>query len=270
MKEKRGHTTKYTTKYRVRGQVTIFVIVAIVITAAALLIFLFYPKIKTTLGFGSQNPSEFLQNCLEDDLKEIVEIISLQGGSVEPEHYVVYNGEKIKYLCYTGENYKTCVMQEPLLEKSISKEIAKSIQSRANECLKDLKKSYEKRGYKVSIKNNAKIEAELLPKRVVINLNQGVVLEKGDKEKYQNLHVVLNENLYELVSIASSILNWEARYGDSETTIYMNYYHDLKVEKKKLSDGTTVYILTDRNKGNKFQFASRSLAWPPGIEQNIY
>jgi len=76
--------------------------------------------------------------------------------------------------------------------------------------------------------------------------------------------VILNNNLYELVSIVNSILNWEARYGDSETTIYMNYYHDLKVEKKKQSDGSTIYILTDRNTLDKFQFASRSVAWPPG------
>jgi hypothetical protein len=44
----------------------------------------------------------------------------------------------------------------------------------------------------------------------------------------------------------------------------MNYYHDLKVEKKKQLDGTNIYILTDRNNENKFQFASRSVAWPPG------
>jgi len=53
-------------------------------------------------------------------------------------------------------------------------------------------------------------------------------------------------------------------FGDAETTTYMNYYRDLKVEKKKKTDGTTVYIITDRNDGNKFQFASRSIAWPPG------
>ena len=67
------------------------------------------------------------------------------------------------------------------------------------------------------------------------------------------------------MSIANSILSMEVQFGDSETTIYMNYYHDLKVEKKKQTDGTTIYILTDRITGDVFQFASRSIAWPPGI-----
>jgi hypothetical protein len=44
----------------------------------------------------------------------------------------------------------------------------------------------------------------------------------------------------------------------------MAFYPDVKVEKKKQSDGTKVYIITDRNTGEKLQFATRSLAWPPG------
>jgi len=44
----------------------------------------------------------------------------------------------------------------------------------------------------------------------------------------------------------------------------MTYYRDLKVEKKKQTDGSTVYILTKMDSGDKFQFASRSVAWPPG------
>ena len=108
------------------------------------------------------------------------------------------------------------------------------------------------------------MDIELLPKRIVGIFNYSLILTKGSTERYDSFSVVLNNNLYELVSIASSILNWEARYGKAESTIYMNYYHDLKVEPKLQSDGTTIYILTDRNNGNKFQFASRSVAWPPG------
>jgi len=74
----------------------------------------------------------------------------------------------------------------------------------------------------------------------------------------------VNNNIYELSAIAESILNSEADYGDVEVTVYMDYYTDLKVEKQKQSEGTTIYILTDRNTGDKFQFASRSIVWPPG------
>ena len=106
---------------------------------------------------------------------------------------------------------------------------------------------------------------ELLPQRVFVSFEKDLTLTKGDAERCDKIDVVIDNNLYELVSISNSILNMETKYGDSETTIYMNYYHNLKVEKKKQSDGTTIYILTHRDTGNKFQFASRSVAWPPGI-----
>jgi hypothetical protein len=247
-----------------RGQVTIFIIVAIVIVALAVLIFLFYPKIQSTLGFGSEkSPSQFMQECIEDEVQEAVDKLSSQGGSLNPEHYFVYLNEQVEYLCYTNQYYVPCVMQQPMLKKHIEQEIKSAIQTKSEKCFDDLEKSFKKQGYSVDLKK-ADLKVELLPKRVAVSFGNELTISKSSTEKYDSIRVVLNNNLYELVSIVNSILNWEAKYGDAETTTYMNYYHDLKVEKKKQTDGTTVYVLTDRNNLNKFQFASRSVAWPPG------
>jgi len=246
-----------------KGQVTIFIIIGIMIIVFGILIFMFYPRIQSLFGIEPENPSAFIQGCIEEEIENAVNKLSLQGGSLSPEHYIMYNNEKIEYLCYAEEYYVPCVMQQPMLKKHIESEIANSIKTKANECFNDLKQSYERQGYNVNLKKGV-TSVELLPKRIVTTFNNSLTLTKGESKKYDSISVVLNNNLYELVSITNSILNWEANYGDAETTIYMNYYHDLKVEKKKQSDGTTIYILTDRNNLNKFQFASRSVAWPPG------
>jgi len=245
------------------GQVTIFIIIGILIVVMGILVYLFYPQIKSTLGFEADNPSAFIQECLEEEIENNLETLSLQGGSLEPEHYIMYDNEKVEYLCYTGEYYKTCVMQQPMLKSHIESEIKEGIEERVTECFDNLKEIYIGKNYVVKLEEG-EMNIELLPKRVVATFNHVLTLTKGDSKQYESFRVVVNNNLYELVSITNSILNWEARYGDAETTIYMNYYHDLKVEKKKQSDGSTVYILTDRNTENKFQFASRSVAWPPG------
>ena len=70
--------------------------------------------------------------------------------------------------------------------------------------------------------------------------------------------------MYDLIMTSVSIIDYESTYGDSETTLYMQYYPDLKIEKTKLSDGTTIYVLTNVISKESFTFASRSLAWPPG------
>ena len=74
----------------------------------------------------------------------------------------------------------------------------------------------------------------------------------------------MNSPVYEMVMIATSILQFEAKYGDFDTSSMMMFYPDYIIDKIKRSDGTTVYILENKIFGNKFQFASRSLAWPAG------
>jgi cell division protein YceG involved in septum cleavage len=247
-----------------RGQITIFIIIAVVIVVAGILIYTFYPEIQASLGLGVKNPQSFIQSCIEEEIEENVEKLSLQGGSLDPTHYIMYNNNKIEYICYTGEYYKTCVVQQPMLKEHVESEIKNEIDKGVDACFDSMEESYQKKGYDVNLKKGSK-DIELLPKRIVATFDYSLTLTKGeDSEKHDSFRVVMNNNLYELISIANSILEWEATYGDAETTIYMNYYHDLKVEKKKQSDGTTIYIITDRNTGNKFQFASRSVAWPPG------
>lgn len=246
------------------GQTTLFIIIGLVIVAIALLVYFLVPGIRTGLVSSEENPPKFIQTCLEDSVEKVVEELSTHGGSIVPEHYIVYDGDRIEYLCYTEEDYLPCVVERPLLKKHIEEEITNSIKDEAKTCFDELEKSYRDKGYAVDLRRGA-MDVELLPKRIVINFGSSMKIAKGDDQKsYDTFKILLNNNLYELVAIANSIIEWETIYGDAETTTYMNYYHDLKVEKKKQIEGSTIYILTDRNNGKRFQFASRSMPFPPG------
>jgi len=247
-----------------RGQVTIFIIIAVVVVAFIALAYVVYPKIKTSFETDTKNPQAFIAECIEDELKEKVDLISVQGGSLEPEHYFMYMGDKIEYLCYTNEYYQTCVVQQPMLKQHIERELQNSIKDKVDLCFDELKISYEKKGYIVDLKKGD-TKVELLLKRIDSNFEYEITLTKDSSEKYEEFNIILNNNLYELVGVVNNILKWESTYGDADPTIYMDYYRDLKVDKFKQDDGSTIYILTDRNNRRKFQFASRSVAWPPGI-----
>ena len=246
-----------------RGQVTIFIIIAIIIIVIGILIYVFYPKIQSLVGSDSNHPDAFMQTCLEDEIEETVEILSLQGGSMTPEHYFTFDDINIEYLCYTNQNYGTCMIQQPLLKQHIESEIKNEISAEVRACFDDLKTSFSKSGYDVNLKEGD-IIIELLPEKIVTTLTSELTLTKGDTERYETFHIILNNNLYELVSISNSIIEWEATLGDADPRIYMTYYSDLKVEKNLRDDGTRIYVLTDRNTKDKFQFASRSLVFPPG------
>jgi hypothetical protein len=151
------------------------------------------------------------------------------------------------------------------LKRHVESEIKKNIESEAEACFRQMETSFEDKGYSVVLAKGI-TRVELLPKRVVASFdNYRLTLTKGETEIYESFDIILNNNLYEFVGITNSILSWEALFGEAETTTYMTYYRDLKVEKHEQIEGSRIYILTDRNTGNKFQFASRSNAWPSGL-----
>ncbi len=250
--------------YNKTGQVTLFIIVAIIIVAVGVAIYFFFPGIFSTLGGQEANPNAFIQTCIEDEIKSNVELVSSQGGSLEPEFYFTYDDIPIEYLCYTSENYKLCVVQQPLLKNHVESEIRSGIEGEVKNCFNELKNSFEKMGYDATMKQGD-INVELLPEKVVSTFNYTVTMTRtGETKKYESFNVVLNNNLYELVGIATSIIEGEATQGKVDPRTYMTYYPNLKVEKNLRDDGTRIYILTDGNTKDKFQFASRSLVFPPG------
>lgn len=257
-----------------KGQVTIFIILGLIVVGAAALVYFLYPQIQSTF-FGTTDPSGFIQTCMEDKIKETVTKISLQGGSVNPGHsFSYYNNElgglyNVEYLCYTNKDFQPCVMQQPVLHGHMMNEIKIEIEPTATECFKQLKESYDRRGYSTNLPEGGETIVDILPDRVVVIFNKEFTITKGESQRYEQFRVLVNNNLYELSAIANSILNWEIKYGDADTGAYMFYYHNLLVEKKEQSDGTKIYILTDLNTNDVFQFATRSFAWPPGYGGNI-
>ena len=247
-----------------KGQVTIFIILGIIVVAVAVLIYLLYPQIKSTF-FKTTNPQGFIQTCMGDKIKETINTLSLQGGSMKPENYFTYNGIKIEYLCYiNGPNLQgepNCVVQQPLLQAHIKNEIEKEINQAANSCFNDLVQNYQKQGYSVNLIKGESI-VDILPKRILVTFNNQFTATKGNSQRYEKFSVLVNNNLYELLAIANSIVNWEFTYGGSDPMTYMIFYPNLKVELNLRADETKIYTLTERDSGDKFQFAIRSSVPP--------
>ena len=249
-------------KIQSKGQVTIFIIIAVLIVGLAVLFYFVIPGAETTTVFDEENPSAFIQTCLEDKIKDTAEIVSLQGGGIAPEHYFTYNDINIEYLCYTNKNLESCVVQRPLLKQHIESEIESEIIGDVVSCFNALEESYKEKNYNVNMELGI-TTIELLPKRIVASFDYALTVSRAQTDRYDSFSVILNNNLYELISIANSIIEWEVIEGKADPRIYMTFYPDLRVERNHRDDGTNIYVLTDKNTENKFQFASRSWVYPP-------
>lgn len=250
-----------------RSQITIFVIIAIVIVGV--LIFLYLPQIKKLI---ITTPEELIpKECIQEAITPALEKMLVQGGSMNPSLYYLYNNKTVDYLCYTGEWYKTCYMQKPFLKQSMESELTKNSSLQIQRCMNSMISQLQNKGYNVQVKGSKDPIIKIVPDKITVSFNMTMNLEKGEEKQTFNsgrFQTEINTKSYDLIMIASSIQNYEARFGDSIPESYMGIYPDIKVQKLKQSDGTKIYIITNRKTSEQLVFATRSLAWPPGMAIN--
>jgi hypothetical protein len=244
-----------------RGQISIFVIVAIVIVAA-ILIYFFVPGARVFIGGGEVNPSSYLRDCIEPAVDEISETLYSQGGYAEPDSYVTYQDKRIQYLCYSAENYKPCLIMQPLLKQHVEGEIKKYVEPRARQCVLDLKEQYEKQGYEVTA-TQGELVVSFVPDNLVLEFLSPMTITKDTTQNFQKFGVSIESEMYDVLLTAVSILQFESTLGDSELTLYTQYYPDFTGEKIKIGEDT-IYIIGNVISGERFSFATRSLVWPSG------
>ena len=248
-----------------RSQVTIFVIIAIAIVAVLLVVY--FPQLKKIIIPAA--PSEYVPlDCIEKIVNGNLGKIMLRGGTMNPELNFRYNNISIAYICYTSEWYKTCTMQKPFLKTSAEKELEVISQAEIAKCINGMEDRLKAKGYSVKTTGSKSAKISIMPEKIAVEFNMTMALTKGEETSLLSANQFkanINSNSYDILMIASSIQNFEARFGDANIEDYMTYYPNLKVEKKRQSDGTKVYIITDRNTKEVLQFATRSLAWPPGF-----
>jgi flagellar basal body-associated protein FliL len=243
------------------GQVTIFIIIGIIIVAASVLIYTFYPKIKSSFTGEESSPQAYMQLCVEDKLSEVVNTVASQGGNLNSKNALFYKGVGIEYLCYTEELYAPCIVQQPMLTQHIASQIEEGIKETVDECFDSLQESYKKKGYTVNLRRGFE-DVELYPTKIVSTYNHTFTITKGDNaETYKSFVITTDNNLYELALLSNNILEWESTFGDADEKMYMIYYPNIKAEKIRKESGEKIYILTNRETGDVFRFAVKSLIW---------
>ena len=243
-----------------RGQVAIFIIIAILVVGAVLLYFLWI-RPSSSIGSGKRLGYE---GCVEDAVKQEMENLGKQAGFIEPEFYRLYKGEKVGYLCYTNVYHKGCVIQKPFLKQHFEDQLLGITRDKINRCLESAFDEAAAQGAGIDSIGAPNISIEFIPGKVNVNINAPVTVTKETAQQFANFDVEIISDIYDILMIATSILQYEVKYGDSDVSTLMFYYPNLKIQKMKLSEGTTIYNVENKVSKTKFQFASRSYAWPAG------
>ena len=239
-----------------RAQVAIFVIVGLMIVSAILIYFLLVNPSTSLTGSATLDFDACVQEVVDDAIDEL----GANAGYVDPELTYRYNGDEFTYLCYTNEYYEAGTIQKAFLkqffEDSLELKTKEGIESCYDNSIKDLKDQ----GYEVA-EGDVDYNISLEPSMVSVQIKAPTSVEgKG----YTNFLVVSAVPIYDILMIATSIVQYETRFGDSDTDSLRLLYPDFSFRKVKRSDGTKVYFIESYDVGTVFKFASRSYAYPSG------
>lgn len=244
-----------------KAQAALFVIIAVVLVAVIVLLVFVKPGMK--IAPKVTEPQAYIEKCVKDAASGALDLISLQGGSLQPYNYVNYAGNNVSYLCYTDYYYTKCVNQQPMLKYSIEEEITSYTAPKVQACVSQLKSQLEKKGYSV-LTGSLSLSTILQPKKVLIDASIPLTISREETKSFEKFQAIILSPLYDQAMLAQDIVNSEIKFGDFEQLSYMLYHQNIDIEKKMVGDSTT-YILKDRGSSKKFLFAVRNYVLPAGF-----
>ncbi|MCK5149819.1 hypothetical protein KAJ87_02745 [Candidatus Pacearchaeota archaeon] len=253
-----------------RGQVTIFIIAGILIVSSIALFFLFRSGVVPGIGGkAEQNPNVFLEACIEDKIREGIELISLQGGYTENPLSIYFKFEdenlpvNISYLCYNQLPYALCMPQKPLLIQHLKNELKNYISEDIKNCFGELTENLGKQ-YVVEA-NYQGFEFELIEGKVIVKIDGEIVLTKTEETtKQEDFEIIILSRFYDLANMVQKIVNKEATTGDfSHYNLFL--YSDFDINKYKTADSSVIYSVKHRESNEEFRFAVRGGVMPPGF-----
>lgn len=241
-----------------KGQVTIFIILSIIIVAG---IFSFFFLVKPTV-FSQAGARMGFSGCIQDALEDSILELEKNAGHIQTTFTYPYQGENIQYLCYAPEYYDTCSVLVPFIDKKFEDQLEKDLRNEVDTCYSNSLDELKSQGYEV-VAGEVDYDITLEPGSVKMQISAPTVV---GTQSFARFNVKLETPIYEMIMIATSIVQYETALGDADTDMLSLYYPDYKIIKIKRDDGTTIYTIESKMYENKFQFASRSLAWPPGYD----
>ncbi len=202
-----------------KGQLMIFVIIAIVIVTGIIIYFLVREKIIIDEIPAELRPVfNYYENCIEQEAREAVNLAGSQGGFVEIPAYIPgseyapfssqlnFLGFPVPYWYYISGNG---IIKEQAPRKSdIEKEIANYIGERVREC--DFG-SFNNQGFIVEL-GNAEVDVEIDDNKVDVNVDSNLAVSRGEVSGRKEGHYIrIDSKLGKFYNIAKRIYEKEKK-----------------------------------------------------------
>lgn len=237
-----------------KGQVTIFIVVAIVLIGIVGLYFSLRGELKVdTFTPESEEIYLFVENCIESTAEEAIYSIGQSGGYFLPPELSTDSG--IPYYYYNGQNYMP-------YKEEIEEEVSEYINEMLSFCVKNFVDFPE---FNIS-EGEIKTETKILDNKVVLNIEYPINIKKGESttrlKNFENIEIPVRLGIvYDAVGkIIQDQLGHENICLSCILDIVLE--NDLYTEMIDYDEETIIFIIRDENskiddKSFEFIFANK-------------
>ena len=250
-------------KMNQRGQITIFIILALIIIVVISMLFLVLRAPSPEI-IDEENPQAFIESCTKQAVEEALEILMPRGGDIIPKGSLMYYDLERTYLCYQENYYLPCINQRPLLIEHIENEINNYIEPRIANCFNILESKLERR-YTIET-GGMQLQTKLSSGLISVDINKNFKMSRAEiVRNFDNFKVSMVHPIYEIAKVASEIVNMEAKFCNFDILGFMIFYPRFDLDKFRPGNGNVIYKINDVATDEEFMFAIRSCALPPGF-----
>jgi len=245
-----------------KGQIAIFVIIALILVVSILGIFAFLNSPLNKTG-AIANPTGFISECVEEAGEEALEIIGIHGGYIEaPELSMFYDDGDIAYLCYVEGERKLCVNKEPMLATKIEQEINDYITPRIENCFESLENSLSRYNPELGEMN---LKVEVIPNNVLIKIDRRLSFVRNEQpQNFEVFDVSIPSPMFDFSRITLDIINDELNCQcgvescNADIIDLASKNRDFDIEKFVTSGNEEAYKLREVISEKEFTFAIRN------------
>lgn len=241
------------------GQVTIFVIIALILVVVIALIFVLIPKEGINIK-PSENPKGYIDNCVSNAVEEAIEKILPTGGYLNVENGLNYNNQEVAYLCYIEEERKICINQEPMLIDKMESEIYNYIKPQITNCFNSLKSELE--GYQ---EIDSDFIVDIRPNAVIVLINKKITyIQRDSTNEINGFDSSVESSLFDIARITNQIINEEVNCDcgneicNADVVKLSGQNQDFELEKFVTGKNEEVYTIKNRKLKEEFVFAIRN------------
>nr|MBC8435204.1 hypothetical protein [archaeon] len=201
-----------------KGQVTIFIILAVVIVAAIIAYFLLRSTGTSSLSKEMQPVYNYYQSCLERHTEQGISLLGEQAGYIYVEELdfvsgssykpfssqLDFFGQPVPYWMYVSGN-NILAKQKPTLA-SMEKELETYLEDNLDNC--DFEYYYSQ-GYDISF-SEGKVNVQIKGDRVEVSIDSPFEIDLEEQTATVNEHdLSVNSKLGKFYSLATEVFNYE-------------------------------------------------------------